>query len=196
MGKQWTPDEVPEMGFFTYPDGLLTVKVKSQEDTETKNGKYSIKVETRVLAPARFKNQPFNFNFVIGNDKDKEADEPETWTTPPSVYAVSRYKAYLKACGVPFAGDTEEEASNTPGNIVVIDVGHHDVENDGGRKVTYNDTLAFYSEQNAPTQTTAPAERAAKTNGNGKPAATKALAKPSRTAKPAAQEETSDDWNE
>lgn len=192
IGKQWAPDEVPEMGFITYPDGLLTVKVKSQEDAETKNGKYQIKVETRVVRPAKFKNQPFNFNFVIGSDSDLEADEPTTWTTPPSVYAVSRYKAFLKACGVAFAGDTEEEAQNTPGNIIVVDVGHHTVEKEGGSTLTYNDTKAFYSEQAAPggDEPTADAPLTAKPSANGtKPSANK-LKRPA--PQPAADE--TEDW--
>jgi hypothetical protein len=200
IGKQWPSEEVPESGFFTYPDGLLTVRVKSQEDGETRNGKYTIKVETRVLAPARFKNQPFNFQFVIGSDSDPEADDPETWKQPPSCYAASRYKSFLKACGVPNVGDTDEEAQNTPQSVIVIDVGHHD--SDG--KV-YNDCNAFYSEADAAgkDEPAAPAPAAAQraaTNGKGgaatqsHPAAPKAPVRPAPKKTVAADAEP-DDWN-
>lgn len=203
MGKRWPTEEVPESGFFTYPDGPLTVKVKSQEDAETRNGKYVIKVESRVLEPKQFRNQPFNFNFVIGSDNDPEADNPETWTHPPSCYAASRYKSFLKACGVPNVGDTEEEAANTPDSIIVIDVGHH--ESDGKK---YNDCNAFYSQQDAAGSTaqdatSKPAGRAA-LNGNGKPqGVSKTTARPmakttARPVRPAAAEPEpagDDDWN-
>lgn len=195
MGKQWPSEEVPESGFFTYPDGPLTVKVKSQEDAETRTGKYTIKVETRVVEPKQFRNQPFNFQFVIGSDSDPEADEPDTWTQPPSCYSASRYKSFLKACGVPNVGDTDEEAQNTPGSTIVIDVGHH--ESDGKK---YNDCNAFYAQAEAPTaeapqQAAKPARPSA--NGNKASAAAPARAGVSTRMQPKspAKEADSDDWN-
>lgn len=138
---KWPGESVPESSFFTYPDGVLTVNVKSVADTETKNGKYAIKVETRVVEPKAYRNQPFNFLFVIGTAEDPSADNEETWTQPPSVYAAGRYKSFLKAAGVPATGDTVEEGEAVVGKTILVEVGHH--EDDAGR--VYNDTNAFYA---------------------------------------------------
>ena len=192
---KWPHEEVPESSFFTYPDGLLTVKVKSQEDGETKGGKFSIKIETRVLKPAKFKNQPFNFQFVIGTDADPEAEEAETWTQPPSVYAAGRYKSFLKACGVPFTGDTSEEGENTPGNVLVIDVGHH--EDDSGR--IYNDTNIFYAEKGAPDSDAAPASAPSEKKRDKGDKPRERAAKPAERRQPPKKEEDEtnggDDWD-
>jgi len=145
---KWPNDKVSEAGR-TFPDGPYTVKVVSQTDTEARNGQAQISVETRILKPSQFRNQSLNFNFTIGVtaetaaklgiEEDLAAEREETWTANPSA---RRYKSFLKACGVPDTGDSEEEASFTTGKMIVIDLGHHE---SGGR--TYNDANAFYSEQ-------------------------------------------------
>jgi len=204
MGKQWPHEEVKESGFFTYPAGPLKVKVKSQEDAETKSGLYKIHVETRVLAPAKFKNQPFNFDFVIGMTEatigklgldipeDIEANNAETWLNSPSA---RRYQSFLKACEVPHVGDTDEEAEGVKNRVIFIDVGARTDENSGR---TYNDTNAFYPESaslidEAPKALSG--ARPVRPNGQLKaaPAAATRTARPA--AKPAAAvEPAGDDW--
>jgi hypothetical protein len=208
------PESLPDTnGGQLFPDGLLKVRVMSQEDTESKNGQFTIAVETRVLEPKQYRNQNFNFRFVIGMtastaakfkdaegnalEEDLEAKQRVTWEVNPSA---RRYGAYLKACGVPKSSDTQEDAENvTAGKpTILIDLGHH--EDDNGRK--YNDTNAFYAEADAPDglgaaeptqqQQQKPATRAATANGNGRPAAA-----PVRRSAPKAAEAPADadDWN-
>ena len=171
MAKKWPAEEVSESGVLL-PDGLYTVKVVDATEEETRNGKYMIRVRTRLVTNP--KNQPFNFQFVIGTDDDPTADDLNTWRAS---FSASRYKSMLVAAEVPPTGDVEEELDNLKGRRFVIDIGHH--EDESGRR--YNDANAFYREGSA--AEAEPARRA--------PAAAKKSAPPAPA--PDADDDA-DDW--
>jgi hypothetical protein len=153
--------EAPKGGQ-TYPPGLYTLKVVSQEDTEAKNGQFTVAVDTRIVKPKAFANQPFPIRFCIGvtgdtaeklgiAEEDLEAANDETWEKNPSA---RRYGSYLSAAGVPDVQDTEEEGQNAIGSVFVV----MNEPRDG-----YNDVKAFYSEGEAASveaEAAAPARKA------------------------------------
>ena len=123
---KWSESDVQDLTTGGLPDGLAHVRVTSQEETESKAGKFAIKVTTRVKsftqggvdAPA-YKGMPFTFIFYIGTDTDKGAQKRETWT---SSFAAKRYKSYLKAARIPAVGDTEEECETATGAELMVQV--------------------------------------------------------------------------
>lgn len=147
-------DLIPDAGQL-YPDGMLRVKVLRLEETEARNGQASVKVSTRIGDPKKFRNQPYNFTFVLGVTKETAAklgiEEDLEGTSEATIQANPtwrRYKSFLKAAGVPFSGDTEEDAAFIAAKrpVIVVENGHHEDAN--GRK--YNDANAFYAEDSAP----------------------------------------------
>lgn len=185
---KWPHEEVSENAK-TYPPNLYKVKVTSQVDTEARNGQFMIKASGRIMEPKEFRAQPLDLNFVIGvtgdtaaklgisEGEDLAAENEETWMKNPSA---RRYKSYLKAVGVASTGDTEEEAEDTIGKVFFVQL---DV------KDKYNEAVAFYAEDAAPSQSAA--------NGlDAKPLKAAKLAKtqPAAKRREDAGESASDDW--
>jgi hypothetical protein len=141
---QWPHEEVQESGKL-YPETLLRVKVTKQEDMEDNSGRFAVQIDSRIMEPPSLKNQPYSFRFIIGMtadtaqkfglEEDLLAEEEATWINNPSA---RRYKSFLKACGVASTGDTEEEAEDVRGKVLLIQ--------NGNREGKYNDASAFYPE--------------------------------------------------
>lgn len=136
----WAKDEVQEASSGRLPEGLAQVRVVSQEETESANGKFAIKVETRVKSmlvngqeQPQYKNMPFRFTFYIGTDSDLKADKKETWLAS---FAAKRYKSYLRAANIPVVGNTEEECDAAPGAELMVQVQHRSYERDGETRTT------------------------------------------------------------
>lgn len=143
---KWSEQDVDELVSGGLPDGLAHVRVTSQEETESKNGKFAIKVLTRVknftqngTAAPQYKGMPFSFTFYIGTDSDLGAERKETWAAS---FAAKRYKSYLKAASIRAVGDTGEECEMATGAELLVQV-KNKTDQYEGKDVTRSEAVQF-----------------------------------------------------
>ena len=144
----WAKDEVQEATSGTLPEGLATVRVTSMEEVESRNGKFGLKVESKVKnvmvagkdAP-QYKGMNFRFTFYIGTDDDPGASSKETWLKS---YPAKRYKSFLKAASIPIVGNTEEECDAAVGAELMVQLKHRKYNDENGNERTTAEADAFF----------------------------------------------------
>lgn len=104
MGRQFAWDDIPDSGALL-PAGTYLVGVESiEEKTAEQSGKLMYSAVFRVIEPDQFSNMPIYNNFVIGNDDDPGADDPET---QKASVGAKMMKACMKAAQVAFHPDID-----------------------------------------------------------------------------------------
>lgn len=174
MGRKWSPSEIPDTAILA--DGAYIFAIESIEETASQSQKLMYKATLRVAEGPSGVGLPIFENFVIGNDNDPNADDPQTWA---GSVAARRMKQLFTKTGVEVGDDLDEVIVAATGQLVGAIVGQE--VDDGSKDPKYKGTVrnriqAFFT----------PGEREIGATDNGKPAAPKrpaaAAPAPARTA--------------
>lgn len=114
MAKTYDPASVPEPGIQLSPGAFIFMIDTLGDDQPTSTHKYQIRGVLRVREPAMFAEQPHFENFVIGTDKDLDAEDPESWKG----IAARRFVDMLKKSGITPSGNTDTDFQNAVGQHV------------------------------------------------------------------------------
>ncbi len=177
MAGNYDPNVIPDLGV-QLPPGNALLRIDSLDDSEaTNNGKYQIKATLRVHEPVEFADMPHFERFVIGTDKDLEANDPVSWRG----FAAQRYRDMLLKAGVALTGKVETDNAVATGQMVGAVI-ENEVQGDKNRDGSPN---KYAGNINARIKSFFRVGEKATGAGAPTPAATGA-AKPPAAAKPAA----------
>jgi hypothetical protein len=107
MGRLIPLGQIPDSAVL--PDGIFRVCVSKLEDvmTKEKEGKTQkamLKLTGKVIEPKAYAGQPYYDNFVIGTEKDPEAELLETWV---GGIGGKQFKRFLSKTGVAFGEEAD-----------------------------------------------------------------------------------------